>query len=154
MTQIPIDHSAPRNPGLRDIRTKVKEVMIPLLVGVFEAKMTLQQAQNPTRLHAATRESPEKLRKQLEELQEDINMLLLWCQSCKTQIGKALENESPRQQHTISSQSASHPAMQKSFADAINAQNIRPAAQVEPAKESPLKKMLQFIRRLKDNPRP
>lgn len=150
MTHTQTDHSAPRNPGLRDIRNKVKEVMIPLLVSVFEAKMTLQQSQAPSRLHATTRESPEKLRKQLEELQDDINMLLLWCQSCKTQIHKALENESPRQQHTIS-QSAAHPSLQKSFTEAISSQNIRPAAALQAAKVPLVKKVLQFLGSLKDN---
>ena len=132
----------------------MKDVMLPLLVGVFEAKFALQQSKARSRLHLPPKEAPEKIRKQLEELQEDIDLLLLWCQGCKTQIHKALEETKDKERaplHNVSAQAECRPDVSKSFSGAMSYQ--------VPKQEEPPPSLLargtgfvlHFIQKIKDN---
>jgi hypothetical protein len=80
------------HPGLRDLKEKIKEVMIPLLVEIFEAKLAAQQANMlPSRLHKPSSKSKEQIQEELQALLEQVKQLTLWVHGCELQILKALD---------------------------------------------------------------
>ena len=112
--------------NLSQLREQVKKVMIPLLIKIFELKLAAQQAKSPSsRLNKQSQESPKEIREQLLNLEEDIKLLHLWCQSCQKQIEKAL-NETEKVGETslrnAASEKISHPAIEKSFSEAVSMQ--------------------------------
>jgi len=111
------------DPGLGQLRDQVKKVMIPLLIKIFELKLSAQQAKTPpSRLYKQIGEPPEKIRKQLEKLDDNLKQLQLWCHSCQNQISKALseiEETGEKPVRSASSESTGHPGVKKSFSDAI-----------------------------------
>lgn len=79
-------------PTLSQLRGQIKKVMIPLLIKIFELKLSAQQAKSPpSRLHRTRPESLEDVSHQLEALKSDLNVLHLWCASCEKQIERALK---------------------------------------------------------------
>jgi hypothetical protein len=126
------------DPGLRQLRDQVKKIMIPLLIKIFELKLAAQQAKTPpSRLHKQIGEPPEKIRKQLDHLDNHLKQLQLWCHSCQSQISKALnemdETAEKPMRHTTSSEVGCHPAVEKSFSNAISSKavpnrNVNPIA--------------------------
>lgn len=67
--------------GLNQLREEMKNVMLPLLVRVFEQKQALK-----TDPHA------EKIRAELIILQDDFQLLSRWCQTSQHQIARALKD--------------------------------------------------------------
>jgi hypothetical protein len=107
---------------LGDLKQKIKEVMIPLLVEIFEAKLAASSTNAlPSRLTPKAPKSREELRKELEALQSDIKQLTLWCQSCESQIAKALEEtkEPTKFSYSVAKPTAVSSAVSQSFSQTI-----------------------------------
>jgi hypothetical protein len=135
------------HPGLRDLRQKVKEVMIPLLVEVFEAKLAAQGSNAPiSRLQPPSLKSREQICKELEAIHQDIKLLLLWGQSCEKQVLKALEelNEKPKTtfRYSLSSPQETNPDVSKSFSEALGT-HLKQPPKVSPS----FRQSLAFILR-------
>lgn len=79
-------------PGLNELREKIKEAMIPLLIQIFYLRQNntegLSLDDNP-----AEREN--EAIKKLVALKRDLNHLSLWCTSCLSQVEKALSPPQP-----------------------------------------------------------
>ncbi len=63
--------------SLKELREQIKKVMIPLLIKTFQSQI----------------DSPEALQEEIEQLKSldrDLYTLQQWCQSCRSQIHKAL----------------------------------------------------------------
>ena len=113
------------DPSLSQLRDQIKKVMIPLLIKTFQFKLELNQSLSlPSRLqNPKNHNSPEEIQDQLKALDSDLKMLLLWCQSCRSQIYKALTVSDEEQKNTVTTpSSAAHPAVAKSFNEAVSAQ--------------------------------
>lgn len=79
------------DPQLSELKDKIKQVMIPLMIRVFELKLTTQLVNCPTsRLINKPEQPTDEIRLQLEQLKEDLKLLLLWVQSCQKQVDKTL----------------------------------------------------------------
>ena len=87
-------------PALNDLRHKIKEAMIPLLIQIFHLRqahtegLTFSQPRDPSALQES-----ETLKK-IYALKKDLNQLSLWCSSCLSQIEKALsppQSQRPKQ---------------------------------------------------------
>jgi hypothetical protein len=115
------------DPSLSQLRDQIKKVMIPLLIKTFQFKLELNQSQSvPSRLQSLKNQrSPEEIFEQLKTLDNDLKVLLLWCQSCRCQIQKALLAPEEEQKKTIGTTSTSeaNPAVSKSFTEAIAAKS-------------------------------
>lgn len=88
-----IDKQLPphNDPKLSQLRGKIKKVMIPLLIRIFELKLAAQQANTPpSRLQKKQDESVEDILSQLKNLEEELKLLQLWCHSCQKQVERAL----------------------------------------------------------------
>ena len=113
------------DPSLSQLRDQIKKVMIPLLIKIFQYKLELSQSLSlPSRLQSQKHlRSPEAILEQLKTLDNDLNMLLLWCQSSRNQINKALNVLEEEQKNTVATPSSStHPSVAKSFNEALSAQ--------------------------------
>jgi hypothetical protein len=111
------------DPGLAMLREQVKNIMIPLLIKVFHIKLELQQASSPpSRLQS--RQPEEKVKELLEQIQKldcDLQLMIGWCQSCKNQVQKVIQEveQESKIQSPIYSASSADPMLQKSFSDAV-----------------------------------
>lgn len=86
------------DPQLRELKAKIKKVMMPLMIRVFEHKLSIQMFNCPTsRLLNKPQEPSVEICQQLEGLYEDLKMLNLWVLSCQKQIEKALAETSIKQ---------------------------------------------------------
>ncbi len=112
------------NPSLSQLRDQIKKVMIPLLIKTFQFKLELSQSLSlPSRLQNQKQRPPEEIIDHLKILDNDLKVLLLWCESCRIQIQKALAVPEEEQKNTVASSSSStNPAVARSFSDAIAAQ--------------------------------
>ncbi|MGC1878208.1 MAG: hypothetical protein WA347_05725 [Rhabdochlamydiaceae bacterium] len=114
------------DPSLSQLRDQIKKIMIPLLIKTFQFKLELSQSLSlPSRLHSQKNErSPKETIEQLKTLDNDLKVLLLWCQSCRSQIQKALSVPQEEQKNTMtaSPSSPSDIAVLKSFNEAVSAQ--------------------------------
>lgn len=114
------------DPSLIQLRDQIKKVMIPLLIKTFQFKLELSQSLSlPSRLQTQkNNRTPEEIVEQLKTLDNDLKVLFLWCQSCRSQIQKALSVPEEEQKNTVSSEApAANPAVAKSFSDAVQAQS-------------------------------
>ena len=114
-----------KEPALSQLRDQIKKVMIPLLIKTFQLKLELSQALSlPSRLQSQKNQrSPDQITQQLKTLDADLKVLLLWCQSCRSQIHKALAVPEEEQKSTIAaSSSEANPAVAKSFNEAVSSQ--------------------------------
>jgi membrane-associated HD superfamily phosphohydrolase len=121
--------------SLKQLRDQVKKVMIPLLIRIFQLKLELSQSISlPSRLQSfKSKKSSDELIEQLKELDKDLKVLLLWCQSCQTQIQKALSTpEEELKSEMKTSSLEANPAVAKSFTEALAAQASRLQAAVLP----------------------
>lgn len=113
------------DPGLSLLKDQIKNTMIPLLIKVFQLRLEIQQTQTPPSRLEPTRTKAvlPDLIKQLELLDEDLKLLQIWNQSCRTQIEKVLleaKNEAPPSLHSsIQAKQQANPAVQKSFQEAL-----------------------------------
>ena len=113
--------------SLNQLRDHIKKVMIPLLIKSFQLKLELSQAISlPSRLQPVKpKQSSDEIIAQLKQLDKDLQVLMLWCQSCRNQIQKAiaLPEEEVKSVSASSPSSASNPAVSKSFSEAVTAQS-------------------------------
>ena len=113
------------DPSLSQLRDQIKKVMIPLLIKTFQFKLELSQSLSlPSRIQSKkNNRSSEEIIEQLKTLDNDLKVLLLWCQSCRSQIQKALCVPEEEQKNTVAiSSTSTHPAVAKSFNEAVSAQ--------------------------------
>jgi hypothetical protein len=113
------------DPSLAMLREQIKSIMIPLLIKVFHIKLEAQQSSSPPcRLTNKVSESKvEELKSQLENLDEDLRMISVWCQSCRNQIQKVLDEiKVDFKPSSIQSGFTTNPNVQKSFTDALASQ--------------------------------
>jgi hypothetical protein len=138
--------------SLNQLRDHIKKVMIPLLIKSFQLKLELSQAISlPSRLQPLKQKhSSEEIIAQLKQLDKDLQVLMLWCQSCRNQIQKAIvlpEEEMKSVSASSSSSSASNPAVSKSFSDAVTAQSTHFKGQS--LKEAPLEMSEPILKEVK-----
>ena len=117
-------------PSLSGLRDQIKKIMIPMLIKIFQLKVDLSQSVSvPSRLQNSKKtQSTEEILDHLKRLDEDLNLLILWCQSCRNQVGKALsapEEEHKQRLSATACESAQHSAVAKSFSEALSASSIR-----------------------------
>lgn len=130
-------------PSLIQLRDQIKKVMIPLLIKTFQYKLELSQALSlPSRLNQKSQRSPEEITEQLKTLDNDLKMLFLWCQSCRSQIQKALSVPEEEQKSTVAvpTPADAHSAVSKSFTEAMQSpffQQQPPTEKIESASEEP-----------------
>jgi hypothetical protein len=113
-------------PSLSQLRDQIKKVMIPLLIKTFQLKLELTQSLSlPSRLqNQSSHRSPKEILDQLKTLDNDLKGLLLWCQSCRSQIHKALTIPEDEKMNTVTTPpSDANPAVARSFNEAIAAQS-------------------------------
>ena len=115
------DHEPPKDPGLSQLQGQIKNVMIPLLIKIFQLRLEVQQTTSPpSRLQSSKpRISLDDLIGQLLRLDEDLKLLHIWNQSCQTQLEKVLheakEGTAGSLGHSVKSNYKEHPAVRKSF---------------------------------------
>ncbi len=113
------------DPSLSMLRDQIKKVMIPMLIKIFQLKLELSQAISlPSRLQPKAKESPEEITSQLKNLDEDLKLLILWCENSRHQISKALSasEEEHKSASKATTGSPAHPFVSKSFSEALSAQ--------------------------------
>ena len=112
------------DPSLNQLRDQIKNVMIPLLIKTFQFKLELNQSLSlPSRLqNQKNQRPPEEIIEHLKTLDHDLKILLLWCQSCRNQIHKALNTPDKEQKNilTASVPPTSNIAVSKSFNEAVS----------------------------------
>ncbi len=117
------------DPSLGGLRDHIKKIMIPMLIRIFQLKLELSQSISlPSRLQRMDKDSPDTTLNEIKKLDEDLKLLILWCQSCRNQIGKALSLPDEEQKDSMgstASQSSHHPGVSKSFSDAVASQSGR-----------------------------
>ena len=117
------------DPSLSGLRDQIKKIMIPMLIKIFQFKLELSQSISlPSRLQRAEKESPDETLNELKKLNEDLKLLVLWCQSCRNQISKALSLPDEEQKEGMNPSSAHtpfNPGVSKSFSDAVSLQSGR-----------------------------
>lgn len=115
------------DPSLSQLRDQIKKVMIPLLIKTFQYKLELSQSLSlPSRLQSQKNQrSPEEIIDHLKTLDNDLKVLLLWCQSCRSQIQKALSSPDEEQKKALSTSipAPGNTAVSKSFSEAVSAQS-------------------------------
>jgi hypothetical protein len=115
------------DPSLGQLRDQIKKVMIPLLIKTFQYKLELNQSLAlPSRLQSQKNlRSPEEIVEHLKTLDNDLKVLLLWCQSCRSQIQKALVTPGEEQKNNLTAAvpNSSDDAISKSFSEAVSAQS-------------------------------
>jgi hypothetical protein len=112
--------------SLSQLRDQIKKVMIPLLIKTFQFKLELSQSLSlPSHLQSQKNPSPEEIVAHLKTLDNDLKVLLLWCQSCRSQIQKALCVPEEEQKNTVtaSAPTTAAIAVAKSFNEAVSAQS-------------------------------
>jgi|SRR5579871_3610067 len=128
------------DPSLNQLRDQIKKVMIPLLIKTFQYKLELSQSLSlPSRLqHQKYKRSPEEIVEQLKTLDNDLKVLLLWCQSCRSQIQKALSVPEEEQKNSVNASvpASDGGAVSKSFSEAVLANSSFFKQQAEQGKEN------------------
>ncbi len=80
------------DPALSHLREEIKQVMLPLLIRIFELKAAAAQATaSPSRLIQAKQEPIDQIAEKLQQLLKDLHLLGLFCQSAAVQATKALD---------------------------------------------------------------
>lgn len=127
------------DPSLIQLRDQIKKVMIPLLIKTFQFKLELSQSLSlPSRLKHQNKRSPEEIVEQLKTLDNDLKILLLWCQSCRSQIQKALSVPEEEQKNSVNASVpiSDNAAVSKSFSEAVSANSSFFKQQAEQGKEN------------------
>lgn len=111
------------DPSLNQLRDQIKKVMIPLLIKIFQLKLELNQTLSPPSQIQGEKNphSSQEIIMQLEQLDKDLKVLILWSQSCRKQIEKALipSDEELKSPIANATSSSAHSAVSKSFANAL-----------------------------------
>lgn len=115
--------------SLSGLRDQIKKIMIPMLIKIFQLKLELSQSISlPSRLQSTSLDSPDTTLTELKKLDEDLKLLVLWCQSCRNQISKAMsipEEEQKEPLTTTSSETEHNPMVSKSFSEAMTSHSTR-----------------------------
>jgi hypothetical protein len=114
------------DPTLSQLRDQIKKVMIPLLIKTFQFKLELSQSLSlPSRLNTKKNQrSPDEIIEHLKILDSDLKILLLWCQSCRSQIQKALNASDEDLKTPVTTPTPpANTAISKSFSEAVSAQS-------------------------------
>ena len=111
------------DPGILQLREQTKNVMIPLLIKVFQMRLEAQQLSAPPSRLTVTKSnsSLEDLAKKLTTLNEDLKKQELWIQSSRVQIEKVL-SELKEPTHSLEAHIktvSENPAIGNSFRKAI-----------------------------------
>jgi hypothetical protein len=77
--------------GLNELREKIKETFLPLLIHVFQLKQAKQEGGSFSNLEQTKTFSEEEISQKLRMLHEDLKQLSIWTTSCLSQIEKALD---------------------------------------------------------------
>jgi NACalpha-BTF3-like transcription factor len=128
-------------PSLSALRDQIKTVMIPMLIKIFQLKLEMSQAVSlPSRFQSKGKETPEQITAHLKSLDEDLKLLMMWCESSRNQIAKAisLPEEEQKNATKATASSSGNPSVAKSFSDAVSAQ-----ASLFKSKEEPKEKNSQ-----------
>lgn len=78
------------HPGLGELRQRIKEVMIPLLIHIFHLRQTNSEEPTAQTLIETPSQKESEIVQKLYVLKNDLTHLSLWCSSCLSQIEKAL----------------------------------------------------------------
>ncbi len=119
---------SPQDSGLQQLQGQIKNIMIPLLIRIFQLRLEVQQAASPpSRLqNTQSNSSLEELTQKLSQLNQDLKLLQSWNQSCQLQIEKVLQESSEKGstsfKGSVKTDYPGHPAAQKSFQGAILSQ--------------------------------
>jgi len=112
------------DPSLNQLRDQIKKVMIPLLIKIFQFKLELSQSLSlPSRLQSQKNQrSSEEIIEQLKNLDHDLKILFLWCQSSRSQIQKALQLPEEEQKSGVTTLfSETNSSIDKSLSETIQA---------------------------------
>ena len=123
MSDLNFTEEAISDPGILQLREQTKNVMIPLLIKVFQIRLEAQQLSAPPSRLTTTKSnsSLEDLSQKLTLLNEDLEKQELWIQSSRVQIEKVL-SELKTPSHSLEGHVKSvseNPAIGKSFRAAI-----------------------------------
>ncbi len=108
---------------LLQLKKQTKDVMIPLLIKIFQIRLEAQQLKEPpSRLsNNQNKSSLEDLHKQLYNLDNDLKLQMQWIESCRTQIAKVTtEMQDPLAALTDVKKLQADPVIQKSFNKALS----------------------------------
>ncbi len=111
--------------SLSALRDQIKKVMIPLLIKTFQYQLDLiPTSRRDLKSEGIEDSCVKEAYEQLKTLDYDLNNLQLWCQSCRSQIHRALNlpDEGPKN-IVATAQSTAHPGISKSFSDALMSQS-------------------------------
>jgi hypothetical protein len=123
--------------SLEALRDRIKKVMIPLLIRAFQFSNESETVPKSQENHEGS--SLTETCAQLKTLDNDLKNLQLWCQNCRGQIQKAL-NQSARQKPVPVIQASHESFAGKKFINCIAGRVFRPRSsppQTELCKESP-----------------
>jgi hypothetical protein len=116
---------SPQDSGLYQLQGQIKNVMIPLLIKIFQLRLEVQQTTSPpSRLqNAQPKAGLKELMEQLSKLQQDLKLLQSWNQSCQIHIEKIFQESSEASPSSFGSSVkadySTHPTVQKSFEGAM-----------------------------------
>ncbi len=111
------------DPGLSQLRDQTKNIMIPLLIKVFQLKSEATRLVDPpSRLcREEPKRSVQEVIAELTSLDKDLKLQQLWIESSRKQIEKILceihQDPLPSLASQIKANTPPHPAAQKSFRD-------------------------------------
>ena len=109
--------------GLKNLREQVKNVMIPLLIQIFQMRLKAQEMTSPpSRLQSKEPEDKiDELRSQLLALDEDLQMMMAWLESSRSHIDKVLAeiDSAKTSQRSIRPGFSTSPNIQKSFSEVM-----------------------------------
>jgi hypothetical protein len=152
------------DPSLGGLRDHIKKIMIPMLIKIFQLKLELSQSISlPSRLQRMDKDSPDTTLSEIKKLDEDLKLLILWSQSCRNQIGKALslpDEEQKGSMNPTASHASHNPGVSKSFSDAVASQSSRyriedpkHTASGEPADMQPATSKTSWLKKMFHRPK-
>lgn len=109
--------------GLSQLREQTKNVMIPLLIRIFQAKLELQYHKSPpSRLSSCQPHvSWKELVQTLQHLDQTLEQQMLWIESSRKQLAKILQetNETVPPAPKTMMKGESHPKLERCFHSAM-----------------------------------
>ena len=107
-----------QEPSLNQLRSHIKKITIPLLIKLFHSQLDLIPSSKPKEEKNFVNQ---EFYEQLKTLDEDLQNLQQWCQSCRDQLHKALSlpEEELKNRVATSSHSESGSSITKSFTHAL-----------------------------------
>lgn len=124
--------------SLAQLREQIKKVMIPLLIKTFQCQLDLISFSQEDSSSEDVQDTPLKeAYAQLRTLDHDLKNLQLWCQSCRSQIQRALTPPDEEQKTRIATPDLkAHPGIAKSFSKAMAVKSCPEELSSSPCQES------------------